>query len=711
MFLLLLLFLTQSSGNVLYYQVPAPDFSFDQQKLIASSASRTMIPGMPDLPVKTVTFALPPGAVVDMVNFYGSATELGKVNIKPNPPWISASGDIPDYSENIYQQNYQLTYNSDRFYPASYGEILCRGGLKKYSLLSVNLHHFSFKPLSGILYYTPYIDVEIIYSIPDSGSEKWLFNQNLLGDISFDSGARSLFFNWDQAKIWYQTDSPYSNNNNYLIIIPSSIQSSVSQLVAYRQNQGYNVDLVPVESIDVNGQGIDLPQKIRNYLRENIGDLSYVLLVGTIHDIPMRYVVPFNNSYYSPYNNPDVSPVPTDLYYSDLSDPDSVSWNSDGDQYWGEVYDENMNLQGEDNPDFHADIHLGRIPFSNPDTIDRICEKIIDFDSNTDFIYKNTALLAGGMIYYPNEDFSGYPRYDGSTMIENFFNDSIVDRYYSSYLYEKAGIDPSPYPCTDSLSQNSMIDNWDYRGIVFEYNHGYPQGYARKYWAWDDGDSVPESPEMNWPPCFSTDYINYIDQDYPATTYLLSCLCGKPEVSGLGSRLLYRGSSSVVCGTRIVWVPPDSGIAYFYLRDLLKDTSITHGYIGPAHDQAKIDFMNYTSFWMNTYIMVLYGDPATKHFGVTTAVEESGDLSPAPYLLSVVPGINSGMFTIDLQVHSGELLELTIYDLSGRMIDEIFNGPIYTNNPRFKVSLDSGIYFINIKTGNISQLQKFVVIN
>jgi hypothetical protein len=450
----------------------------------------------------------------------------------------------------------------------------------------------------------------------------------MIDDITLDETAAQLIYNWDDARLWYATSTPH-RAHGYYIIVPSATQSAVADLVAWRESQGYDVTIATIEYITANVAGTDLAQKVRNYLRNNLPDIEYVLLVGTMYHIPFRNVVPFNDDPDSPYNDTGISPVPTDIYYAELTNHDTLSWDSDRDAYYGEVYNQDMEPYGDDNVDYHADVHLGRIPFTTGSNIQDICQKIIRFDSIVDENYKTAALLLGGLIYFENENYSNYPWIDGADNMELFMNDSICDRANTVYLYEKAGLKASPYPCTDSLCKSNQKSYWNNKGIMFEYNHGAPAGYARKIWTWDDGDGVAESGEIAFPWLLENSDVFDLDNNHPATTYLLSCWTGQPEVDGLGKYLLYRGSSSVVCATRIGWVPRhDSCLAHFYYSRLMRDTTASHGIIGNAYDLGRNDHMDVTGFWMNLYLFNLYGDPATRQFGKLVGMDNTPPLAP-----------------------------------------------------------------------------------
>ncbi len=680
-------------SNVLTVDVPSLEYRITDNKLLTKNGQYLNTPGVPKLPCRKLTIALPPGTVLESVQFYGTRNELETLEIAPTEPMLPLidKKDIISRTWGMCKNRKDKIYSSDLFYPETYGKVVSRGGLRKYTLIDVVCYPFAYKPVSKRLYYTPFIRIEVHYRMIEPESKRAKIWQRLMDDVTFDEIAKEVIYNWEDAQTWYQTDKP-KQANGYTIIIPSSLESSVDNLVTWRQSLGYNVNIVTKEYIESNVAGNDLEQKIRNYLRENMVDIEYVLLVGFVTDMPMRQIVPFNNDPDSPYDDPIFSPIPSDLYYAELTDPDSLSWNSDRDEYYGEVFNQNFELYGDDNPDYYADVHLGRIPFSTKSIIEDICEKTITFDSNTDLVYKTAALLAGGVYYFENENHGGNPRNDGADYMEQLMNDSVIDRSVAVYLYDKTGLSPCSYSCTDSLTRNNMISYCQNKGIMYECHHGTHDKYARRIWAWDDGDSIPESNEIQCPTCLHQSDVYQLDNDYPATTFLRSCLCGKSEITGLGAQLLHHGSSVVISSSRVTWMSSldPGGMPYHFFDRLMKDTTLSNGIIGKAYDLARNDFMDATGSWLPAYHYNLFGDPALKQLGRYIGIEEvQTEPTFSPISIYPNPFIHTTAIRYSLNENRNDLL-LTIYDLSGRLIETIESNTIGKN-------LKSGIYFLKIE--------------
>ena len=271
-----------------------------------------------------------------------------------------------------------------------------------------------------------------------------------------------------------------------------------------------------------------------------------------------------------------------------------------------------------------------------------------------------------------------------------------------------------------------MISYWTDKGVVLEYNHGAYNSYWRKVWAWDDGDGVPESGEMQWFLGLQTSDVFNLDNDYPSTTFLRSCLCGKPEVNSLGKYLLYHGSSYVICATRAAWVSSltDQGMGYHFLNRLMKDTLSSDGVIGNAHDLARIDYMLTNDFWINLYLFTGYGDPATRQFGRLVGMEESADREQKTEVrlqLTCVPN----PFRTEVRIQISEIrktdsnIKLEIFDVAGRRVGDFILYPSsfilpakleWDGRDEEGNELGAGVYFLKLQVGKLSIEEKILLI-
>jgi hypothetical protein len=246
---------------------------------------------------------------------------------------------------------------------------------------------------------------------------------------------------------------------------------------------------------------------------------------------------------------------------------------------------------------------------------------------------------------------------------------------------------------------------------MYECHHGNVPLYARKLWAWDDGDGIPESPEITWPTSLYITDVHQLDNVHPATCFLRSCLCGKPEETGLGAMLLYRGGSAVISSSRISWASSADigGIPHHFYDRLLQDTLASHGIIGIAYDMARNDFMGNSSFWIPAYHYNLFGDPALRQFGQLVSIEESKSGIPAS-TFSIFPNPSRGVIALNFPISSGEQpVQVNFYDVSGRVAKSLQVDATHSENTIQTIRLPAGVYFVTCHDGAIECRQKIVV--
>ena len=316
---------------------------------------------------------------------------------------------------------------------------------------------------------------------------------------------------------------------NYVIITTEDLYSAItsSLFLDWKEYIGYNVKIVNITDNEISSQsGDDLQEKIRNFLRLNYMDwgINYVLIVADHETIPMRYCYPDPTNHRFDVFDYTSGEVPTDYYYADLSSSDSDSWDLDGDGYYGEY--------GEDLPDFYPEVYVGRIPTDDKSKITYTLDKLVTFEQDTGD-WKHNALHAGAFFYFNNEDNSGNPAMDGARLSYHIEKDLMTGWNVSRYS-EQEGLETSIYDWP-ALSEAAFISDWRHGkySIVNWQGHGWVNGVSRKVWASDNGDGIPEAPEMSW---ISFCNINSnLDDDYPSVVTAVSCYIGCPEHSTSGN--------------------------------------------------------------------------------------------------------------------------------------------------------------------------------
>ena len=235
-----------------------------------------------------------------------------------------------------------------------------------------------------------------------------------------------------------RTNDIYMENQNlndgYLILTTESIANAVrsSNFMSWKQSVGYTIRFVNItDSIIQNQPGNDLQEQIRNFLREyySLWNIHFLLIIGDINTVPMRYCYPNPENHEFDIFDFTSGEVPTDYYYADLSSSDEESWDLDGDGFYGEYT--------QDQPDFVAEIYVGRIPINDISNIQYTLNKIVEYEEDTGS-WKHNALHAGAFFYFSNEiqDDDGM---DGAVLSYYIEND-LMDGWVISHYSEQQGL-------------------------------------------------------------------------------------------------------------------------------------------------------------------------------------------------------------------------------------------------------------------------------
>jgi hypothetical protein len=415
---------------------------------------------------------------------------------------------------------------------------------------------------------------------------------------------------------------------DYVIITTENLYNSItsSTFIEWKTQIGFNIKIVNITDNEITSQtGQDLPEKIRNFLREyyQTWGIKHVLIVGNHATIPMIYCYPDPTNHRFDVFDYTSGEVPTDYYYADLSTSDADSWDYDGDGYYGEY--------GEDLPDFFPEVYVGRIPTNVESRITYCLDKTVIFEQDTGD-WKKNALHAGAFFYFTNEDHSGYPAYDGAKL-SYYIEKDIMTGWTISHYSEQAGLEKSVYNWP-ALTETAFIDDWrtGKYSVMNWQGHGWTNRVARKVWSTDDNDGVPEYDEISWP-----DFINInsnLDDDYPSVVTAESCYVGCPETASggnLGIDLLtdpsMGASIGVVASSRSPYGSYDwpnnpggsDSIIYEFNRFMINDSKG----VGEALYDSKY-FCNFNYGWehyaeyLDMYAFNLFGDPSLLIEGITT---------------------------------------------------------------------------------------------
>src|ERR1022692_1767933 len=173
----------------------------------------------------------------------------------------------------------------------------------------------------------------------------------------------------------------------FFIVAPERFHALLKEYVEHKQKL-LNTELVSLEKTLKATTGVDDPERLKRFLYDawRKRHLKYVLLVGDVDVLPVRYMVldrvtpaAFDYAFY-----------PSDLYYSDLAKQDGSfdDWNAQKDgfhaQYFGEVRGEKNKKDpiNFDQIDYRPDVAVGRWPVSTPEEVRVLAAKSMAYEKS-----------------------------------------------------------------------------------------------------------------------------------------------------------------------------------------------------------------------------------------------------------------------------------------------------------------------------------------
>jgi len=277
----------------------------------------------------------------------------------------------------------------------------------------------------------------------------------------------------------------------------------------------------------------------------------------------------------------------TDYYYAELSLPDDESWDDDVDRLYGE---------NSDPIDFYNEITVGRIPWSDPDTVEHICKKSIAYEENDDPSFKENILLIG-TFFWPDTDNAVLMELKVNSDIHPWMADWNMTRMYED--------EQSSYECDYDVSYDNVRDVWSAGTYAFVNwaGHGSPTACYEYY---------PSQPFVN------TETCSDLNDDYPAIIFACACSNSDTEHDNIGQMMMEQGGVGFLGATKVAygyhgWDDPYDGASAS--MDYFFTTCVTSGNYtqGQAHQYALIE-MYTNGLWYYPYYETfewgaLWGNP------------------------------------------------------------------------------------------------------
>ena len=465
-----------------------------------------------------------------------------------------------------------------------------------------------------------------------------------------------------------------SNESTYVIITTRELARSVSLLQLWKQFLGFSTEIVTIPWISNNYEGVDVQEKIRNFLIDKYEDwqISYVLFVGSREIIPMREVFTIPEEFEEGYGS-----LFTDFYYADLTG----DWDADGDGLYGEYLHDSI--------DFTADVHVGRIPCDTTDLVRAACQRSISFESDKGS-WKQNILQLASIIYYENlESFNHvYERSDGATLMEECRTDLFEpEGYHCTRMYEEEGISPSTYEYDYPLNSANVISEWvNGYAMVTMLGHANERSITRFIWDHDDGDNIPEIGEGE---LYYYDFLRRSDGDRIALEkppIVFSSGCSQLHTSNnMGRSFIEDGAATAFIGSTDlglynitkVWRDEHDGGCFSILYYFMKYFIVENQKCGEALSNAKSYFYEHFWFHNETYYewiwrcystmlgYTLYGDPALNIIYERESENTDHSMSSTTELIPSSP-------KRQFKVHYWSLLEM-IQNIKSYLVNPLHN--------------------------------------
>lgn len=298
--------------------------------------------GNPQLPTRIESFVVPFDAIVSGLQITSVTKQniKGKFYIYPTQPPRPLDGSEPP----AFVEPNPAVYNSSAPYPGKTAEIISDEYMHGYHIVTVKIYPVEYIPKNREIYLQD-ISFTINYTSSKIKSssiiqpEKQSYKRAELAKKFIEGYVKNVsdvenFKNKD-VKIINESSSLNRTEStdeqimqlkstsaieelvpDYIIITNEALKPIFQALADWKTRKGVPAIIKTVEQIDPNYPGSDLPEKIRNYLKEAYGKWGadlFILLGGDVNVVPPRMVLGYHSIM-----------RPTDLYYTTIGG----TWNA-----------------------------------------------------------------------------------------------------------------------------------------------------------------------------------------------------------------------------------------------------------------------------------------------------------------------------------------------------------------------------------------------
>jgi len=408
--------------------------------------------GVPLLPVKPVNILLPQQTKVESITITkGEAIVLGgryNLELGTEPVTINTA------HENELCED--IKFNPLLTYPIADFENVGTYNFRGYSILTFVLYPVRYIGQNKEIYY--YDDMTVTIKTTETFSVNPLFRNSPVDEMMIremvNDYSRSSTYMFFDPQVFRNSLTTSGDSYEYVVITSEELKNSTGEytfqdLIQYKNDNGISATIVTLEDIYATYEGVDTPEKIRNFITDAYLNCvtEYVLLGGDIDVVPARIL------YVEAYEG-ETTNMPADLYYGCLDG----TYNYDGDEYWGEPHD------GENggDVDLRAEVYVGRACVGNESEVSNFVMKTLAYEQapiDESYTYLRKALMVGENLGWA---------WGGD------YKDEIINGS-NNYGYSTVGVPDSKYNVSKLYDRDwgNMYDDWPKLEIINRLNAGF----------------------------------------------------------------------------------------------------------------------------------------------------------------------------------------------------------------------------------------------
>jgi hypothetical protein len=344
--------------------------------------------GEPQLPVKLLHVALPPGSKVEQVVVSKVESQIldKDYHLFPaQPPQILSLMKEPI----SFVQPKPKVYSLLEEYPGKLVEYTETGFLSGYQLAGILVYPVQYIPAQRKVKFYSHIEFKVRYSLGGksplpvmrrSNAERELY-EGIMKKVVLNPKGASLHLRAEKISFSLLPPGDYE----YVIITDTTFVSTFQALADWKTKKGVPARIVTTAWIYASYSGYDNAEKVRNFIKDayqNWGTI-WVSLGGDTNIVPARiaWAMDCEAGYY-----PDENDIRCDLYFSDLDG----TWDANGNHVYGEVAD---------SVDMYPDVFVGRASCSTASKAQALVNKLLTYEINSPVDYQTKMLFCAEILW------------------------------------------------------------------------------------------------------------------------------------------------------------------------------------------------------------------------------------------------------------------------------------------------------------------------